>query len=312
MASARTKFTVGLFMAAGLMIGLILIIWLGVTRVFEPGTNYLTFFNESVQGLNKDSQVKYRGVPVGRVEDIGVAPDSNLVQVLLKLDMDQVVGDGLVSQLKPVGITGSMFIELDRARPHDRELSPEITFPTRHPVIPSKPSTTSEIIQGVDRVLVRINRTLEEADVKGLSEELKLTLASVRRITDNPGLVRSIESLERNGKALEQVLARADKSVDRGGEVIEDIGRLIRENELALRQTMEALSAAASQADRTLDEGDQAVRRIEQRFLRVLGQLERAGAGADALIDSLRDQPSQIIFRNTRPERPDLTMSPEE
>jgi phospholipid/cholesterol/gamma-HCH transport system substrate-binding protein len=303
MASARTKFTVGLFMAAGLMIVLVLIIWLGVTRIFEEGTHYQTYFNESVQGLNKDSLVKYRGVPVGRVESITVAPDSRLVQVLLKLDPDHMLGDGLISQLKPVGITGSMFIELDRGKPKELELSPKITFPTRHPVIPSKPSTTSEIIQGVDRVLINLNRTLDEADVKGLSVEIKETLAAVRRVVDNPALVKSIESLERNGKSLETVLARADKGLEQGGEVIEDIARLIRENELTLKETLAGFKDAAAHADKTMTHGDLAVRRLEQRFLRALVQFERAGASADALIESLRDNPSRLLYRNSRPER---------
>jgi phospholipid/cholesterol/gamma-HCH transport system substrate-binding protein len=307
MASAKTKFTVGLFMAAGMMIGLILIIWLGVTRFFEEGTNYLTFFNESVQGLNKDSQVKYRGVPVGRVESITVAPDSKLVQVLLKLDPDHQLGIDLISQLKPVGITGSMFIELDRGKPEQLELSPHITFPTRHPVIPSKPSTTSEIIQGVDRVLININRTLNEADVKGLSLEIKETLASVRRVVDNPALINSIESLERNGKELETVLAGADKGLKHGMDVIEDISRLIRENELTLKEALTGIKDAAIHADQTMTDGDQAIRRLEQRFLRALGQIERAGASADTLIESLRDQPSRLLYRGTRPER-NITM----
>ena len=53
----------------------VFILWLGMVQYFQEGRKYVAFFDESVQGLQKDSAVKYRGVDIGRVEDIRVAPD---------------------------------------------------------------------------------------------------------------------------------------------------------------------------------------------------------------------------------------------
>ena len=72
MASQKTKFAVGLFLVGGISVALVALIWLGVTRFFEKGHFYVTYFNESVQGLEKDGPVKYRGVTIGRVESISV------------------------------------------------------------------------------------------------------------------------------------------------------------------------------------------------------------------------------------------------
>ena len=116
MASQKTKFKVGLFMASGISIALISFIWLGMSRFLEKGRNYVTYFNESVQGLQRDSPVKYRGVSIGRVERIEVAPDSKLIQVVLKIDSGHTLEKDTVAQLKAVGITGSMFVELDRKK----------------------------------------------------------------------------------------------------------------------------------------------------------------------------------------------------
>ena len=66
MASARVNFSVGLFMTAGLGLATLAVIWLGMTSFLRKGELYVTYFDESVQGLNVDSPVKYRGVPVGR------------------------------------------------------------------------------------------------------------------------------------------------------------------------------------------------------------------------------------------------------
>ena len=82
MASTKTQFSVGLFVIVGLTIATIAILWLGMSHYFEKGRYYVSYFDESVQGLDKDSPVKYRGVPIGRVENVGVAPDGTLIQII--------------------------------------------------------------------------------------------------------------------------------------------------------------------------------------------------------------------------------------
>ena len=116
MTSEKTKFIVGLFLVGGTGIILLAVIWLGTSRYLEEGQYYVTYFNESVQGLDKDSPVKYRGVSIGRVLKITVAPDSKLIKVILKIESRQPLGSNLVAQLKLVGITGSLFVELDQKR----------------------------------------------------------------------------------------------------------------------------------------------------------------------------------------------------
>ena len=74
MASQKTKFALGLFVTCGIGMVFLAVIWLGMSRYFKKGHYYATYFNESVQGLDVDSPVKYRGVSVGRVERIVVAP----------------------------------------------------------------------------------------------------------------------------------------------------------------------------------------------------------------------------------------------
>ena len=206
MASTKTKFAVGLFVAGGISIALLAIIWLGLTRYFEKGQYYVTYFNESVQGLDKDSPVKYRGVTIGRVEKIGVAPDSKLIEVVLKIESGQKLGTDIVAQLKPVGITGSMFIELDQKKKDEPDHSPHLSFPSKYPIVASKPSEISELLHGIDNVLDQLN----SLDLEGISNKLKSALdslnqaivdANVKAISKN--LASSLETIDR--KILEQV-----------------------------------------------------------------------------------------------------------
>ena len=175
MASQKAKLAVGLFVACGIGITLMAIIWLGMSRYLEKGRFYAAYFDESVQGLSKDSPVKYRGVSIGRVESIKVAPDEKLIQVLMKLESDQTLDRSIVAQLRDVGITGSMFVELDRKDDSEPDRSPLITFPSEYPIVASKPSEFSELLRGLDDVLNHI----KTIDLKGISDKLKLTLDNV-------------------------------------------------------------------------------------------------------------------------------------
>ncbi|HEY9074532.1 MAG TPA: MlaD family protein, partial [Desulfobaccales bacterium] len=116
MAGKTSKFMVGLFVTLGVILIVVAIIWVGATKYFEKGNMYVTYFDESVQGLQKDSTVKYRGVEVGRVEQIGVAPDNRLISVIMKINLKEDLPHTAIAQLKVAGITGMVFVELDRQK----------------------------------------------------------------------------------------------------------------------------------------------------------------------------------------------------
>src|SRR5690242_4035924 len=80
-------FAVGSFVTMGTLAAVAMVLWLGVSKYLRSGVKYVTYFNESVQGLQVDSAVKYRGVEVGNVEKIRVAPDNKLIEVLIKVNL---------------------------------------------------------------------------------------------------------------------------------------------------------------------------------------------------------------------------------
>ena len=114
MAKKTSNFLIGLFVVMGVLIGAVLIVWLSASKYFQKGPVYAAYFNESVQGLQMDSAVKYRGVDVGNVEKIRVAPDNKLIEILMKINLKGENTKELVAQLKSAGITGLVFIELDQ------------------------------------------------------------------------------------------------------------------------------------------------------------------------------------------------------
>ena len=64
-------FKLGLFVIGALMAGMIVLVIIGSGRWFQPKLTVETYFNESVQGLDIGSKLKYRGVAIGDVTKIG-------------------------------------------------------------------------------------------------------------------------------------------------------------------------------------------------------------------------------------------------
>ncbi len=301
MASKKAKFTVGLFVAGGLTISVLAIVWLGMARYFEKGRFFVTYFNESVQGLKKDSPVKYRGVSIGRVESIGVAPDSKLIQVILKIESGQKLDNNIVAQLKNVGITGSMLVELDHKKKGEPDESPVLSFPTEYPIVASKPSEINRLLRGLDEVL----NHFKSIDLPGISDKLKLTLdnanlmiadADVKGISNKlQSSLTSADRILKNGK-WESILVRVDRTLVR-------IEGFVVRNEEPVAEAIMDLKKAMANADNMLEKGaafigntDDALNRLKLQLLLSAQNLERATDNLNRFLETLSDSPSQLLF----------------
>src|SRR5262245_16171277 len=130
MATEARKLTVGLFVIGAVVIGIGAAIWLGASRYLADETLAVTYFQESVQGLDPGAAVKLRGVPAGRVEKIGIAPDGELIEVVLAINSrfaQRILADPtLRAQLQLSGITGLRYVEIDKHKGESLERYPKL------------------------------------------------------------------------------------------------------------------------------------------------------------------------------------------
>jgi len=322
MASQKTKFAVGLFLVCGMVFAVLVILWLGMSRFLEKGRYYVTYFDESVQGLNIDSPVKYRGVFIGRVDNIDVAPDSKLIQVVLKIESGQTLDSNIVAQLKSVGITGSMFIEIDRKKAGEPDQSPKLNFPTKYPIVASKPSEIGELISGINAVLdqiksldlrgitERIKLTLEnidqkvsQADVKRISDSLEASLGRVNQLLNDQRWSRILNSVDQGVLSFNSVIKSANRSLDQVDKTIVRIDGIVEEKEKTIKTAIDDFKLAMQRANVFLEKGsslingtDASVTNLMQYLLIVAQNLEKASENLNQILELLADQPSQLIF----------------
>jgi phospholipid/cholesterol/gamma-HCH transport system substrate-binding protein len=276
-----SNFMLGLFVTIGVFLAAAAILWWGASKYFQKGVPFVTYFDESVQGLQVDSSVKYRGVDVGRVEQIRVAPDNKLIAVVMKIQLQGDVEKNTVARLKAAGITGIVFVDLDRRSPEDADLSPKLSFPPDYPVIPSRPSQVAQILTSIDAIMDKLKeidlRAISgkvEKEVRDVSSQIQQTAKSVENFFNGPttqGILKNVESATRKA---DESLVRVEKILGEGN----------------LERILARTESAASQMDRTMARADKALAEgnVEAVLQEGRGVLREAGNVLAALKEEIR------------------------
>jgi phospholipid/cholesterol/gamma-HCH transport system substrate-binding protein len=322
MASQKTKFAVGLFVTGGLACVVLVVIWLGLSRFLEKGQFYVTYFDESIQGLVVDSPVKYRGVFIGRVDSIGVAPDAKLIKVVLKVESGQTLDSNIVAQLKSVGITGSVFVELDHREEGEPDQSPTLSFPSEYPIVASKPSEISKLLDDISEALAQIkaldlrgisdkikltldniNLAVSEADVKRISMKMKSSLERVEHILDEQRWDRILSSVERTIQSMKSLLNDADRSLGQAENMILRMDGIVSEKEESIKTAIDDFKRAMENTNALLEKGsllvdgvDDSMSDLMPHLLTVAQNLEIASENLNRIMELLEEHPSQFIF----------------
>ena len=213
MARQKTNLIIGLFVILGVVMGVVAIIWVGATSYFQKGTTYISYFDESVQGLQLNSAVKFRGVDVGLVESIRVAPDNRHIGVVMKINMRDDLQKNSVAQLKSAGITGIMFVELDLRKPGEPDFSPKIDFPSEYPIIASRPSEMQRLVAGANEIVEKFN----QIDAKGISDQLIATTKALEELIKGKQITSILARVDAAAGNLDRLTARADKILGEAG-----------------------------------------------------------------------------------------------
>ncbi len=288
MTGQSRKLKIGIFFIISLLISVTAIVWIGSSRLFEDSKTVVAYFTESVQGLEADSPVKFRGVPVGRVQAIRMAPDGRLIEVVMALQKNFKLTDDLGVKMNLLGLTGQKYIEMDTFRPDQTKEMMELNFKPPHHVIATYPSDIREIGNALEKIFQKINAV----DVERLS-------ASLLRISNRLDKILSDQKLENIGPDIADSLREIKESAKR---INEEIAKLqLAKN---VTRTLEKISDLIQESTDTIRSADRAIRRADNNFNRLSQKLERS---ADNLIDftrMIKTKPSSIIFGGEEKNQP--------
>ncbi len=213
----------GAFVIGGIALAFAVLVWLGAGDWNRKTRTIVTYFDESVQGLEVGSALKFRGVPVGTVSAITIAPDLRHVKVTSQVYEDvlqrlglagkgpvlremEETGTPLRIQVASAGITGVKFLLVDYFDPKRFPVQP-LAFDPGPDYMPSTPSTLKSIEEAVVDVGMQLPMLTMQASetLVRLTDVVESFEKTIRPLVAKGGEVsRLLAQYERTGAQFEQ------------------------------------------------------------------------------------------------------------
>lgn len=277
MPKEANRFRLGLFFSFAFILFIAVMIWMTGWFNGTSGNLYVCYFNESVQGLNSGSDVRYRGVPVGSIKNIGVAPDGRLVEVIMELDGDFHIASDIAARVDFMGITGLSIINL-RVVESGESWIPEFTFDPPVDVIPVVQSQ----LEMIDKGLRRMTEVISEVDFRAISE-------------------RTIQLLDNFNSLMDS--ERFDETLENINNLVADIDTLV----IVYTNLGRRLDYLAENTDEDIDEFLEIVHLIAEQLTDLAGRLNSLSGNTDNILYQL-----ETVLSETRMLLMDIGDHPEE
>lgn len=235
-----------LALAVMMMLGLY---WLTGGTDHRPVKRYTVYFqNQSLEGLQINSDVRMQGIDVGQVVDYTIMPgEAGRVRVTLQVDARTPVLEGVQAVVSKHLVTGLAAIDLNNPPGGQIPLA-QVPPGEEYPVIPEGVAQLARVANTLEEMslssrdaLIRLNNLLSDdnqravasllANLDGLSGDLRQAA---------PELRATLKSARRAAERLDQV----------GGEA----GQTLRDTRQQLNRVAEATEATLRQVDGRLDD----------------------------------------------------------
>ncbi len=272
----------------------LLAVWL--TRDKSQRDLYEMSTGDIISGLQPQATVRFRGVPVGKVELIGFdAKVKGNVLIRVSIDRGAPVTKSTFASVASQGVTGLGFILLDDNGGSAERLVPNDNDPPR---IPLKPGGFDKLLRQSERIFnqveqasTRLNQLLSDDNQQAFTAaatQLGQAVGSLNRVAKGlEPTVASLPALSRDaGAALRSVKAATDEVGSTARRLNEKGGPLdqLTQGGTALAAGVETFSAA------TLPK----LGEVADETARAMRQLRRTVSAVD-------DNPQSLIFGNGPP-----------
>lgn len=222
MTQKANPIVIGIFVVSALLIALTALMVFGASKFFTKTEKFVCYFKSGINGLDIGAPVKYKGVEIGKVEDILIFPSprdprKSMIATKLSIDLaktkrnsfgnfyesesqlEKQIEDGLRAKLNFQSIvTGMLYIELDYFEEPNTPFRMFNIMPENIMEIPVVESNISDSIKLMEKTLKEVS----EIDFNALSKNInalletsneKIAQIDVAKINSN--LVGALENI---------------------------------------------------------------------------------------------------------------------
>ena len=274
----------------------------GVTQPFELSTR------DTVTGLQPQAAVRFKGVSVGRVTDIGFDPHvAGNVLIRIAVDSNAPLTPTTFATLSYQGITGLAFIQLDdegkkqEAEPKGSSGIPRL--PLRTSQLGELSARVPELMSKVEEVSERVNQLLSDTNQKNFAKTLEgvaASAASINKITQSldhtltqrvdPALA-ALPALVNDSSKTMQALQGAAKDVSRTADAFTATADRLNGKDGPIDRLAEGTGVLSQAADTFGSTTLPRLNRVGEDASRAARQLSRT-------VTNINDNPQSLIFGN--------------
>lgn len=283
-------FKVGLFVSIISFFLVVFIFWLGKYGLEDKKYDeYITYFSESVSGLNIGSSIKYKGFDVGVVKDIKIDPhNSERIQIDIQIQKGTPIKEDNFAVLGNLGITGLKYIELQGGS-KDSQLLSANSKGTK--IIASKRSALSSFVDSTEDI----------------TKELILLLVQIKKVLDDRNLANFSAILSNSEKTMQNIenfssyLVKNQEKID---ELLNSIKTLSINGSSSFKSVQESsdqFKILISKIQEEFDKGSFDIRSLTQDSLNslasVLKSFEDSLNETQDLINNINESPSDLLLK---------------
>ena len=313
MSAKANYFKLGMFIivAVALAIGAVLV--LGAGKLFQKKFIVETYLDQSVQGVEVGSKVKYRGVPIGNIRKISCTrnhyspnpgrheqhsyvlleleltslPFGGMSERTIDVELPKEVRHGLRTRITSQGVTGTSYIEIDYLEP-DRYPPLPIDWQPANPYIPSAPSALSKIVNSAEEVFTEL-QDIEFARIAADAEKFIAKLSNLPFAMLGTNALELLVEVRDSNRRVQELLGRPEIS-----SAVTNLSGAVA----GLRRLAESpgLTNSIAQLERTLLRVDQVVAGKDDDLSVTLDNLRALTANLRELSENARRFPAQLLF----------------
>ncbi len=314
MSASTNQWKLGLFVVMGTISVIATVLVFGGRALRKETVAYKTYFDESVQGLEIGSPVKFRGVSIGSVSDIALAEDKRHVEVTYGLGVKTIHTLGLAveelegkksklsiprdlrAQLASSGITGVKFVQMDFFDVNSNP-PPELPFQVAENNISATASMMknleSSVVSAVDRfpelaqqlvlVFTQINAIMADVQSGDLLKKLAETVQTINKVFNQISSALSQLNVPALSSQVQQTLKSVNFAVTNLNALINQIG-----GDKGLASSLQSTSNALGNMARNANHVGPAVEDA-------LRDVQGAAQSVQRLADALEVDPDMLI-----------------
>jgi len=338
MSQQANYFKIGLFVIGALALGATTVLYFGAGSALRPSIAVETYMDESVDGLEVGSPVKYRGVQIGRVEAIDMVSNIYLdeikegevfthgryvyIQASIRprafsrgpgVDAEEAlvaaIRNGLRMRMASTGATGlSTYLEADYVKA--QEAPPlRIGWEPHHIYMPSATSTATRLTEFVEH----LTRTFKKVDMGQVEADVRLLLAGATDAVETARAQVAAANIEELAERTGALLAHLDQAVtdadvpglrQEAGQVFAELaetGAHANQALATLAQAVAQLQKTSARLADTVQLVDEFVRARDGEMTVTIRELRRSIEQLAEFTSEARRNPSGLLFTNPPP-----------